>query len=113
MSTQRRENRWRRISYTRRSEASGLFFSRPVARCAYSIASDGTAPVRLATNSLQLGIRIVQLVSRVICHRPPLFAAGSDTASGTPVIHGSPHPHIPSLSGHARLLPALSRVPAG
>jgi hypothetical protein len=44
MSTQRRENRWRRISCTMRSEAAGFIPTRPVVQCAGSIASGGTAP---------------------------------------------------------------------
>jgi hypothetical protein len=84
MSTQRRENRWRRTSCTGCAKLSGQAFSGPIARYACAIASGGTAPpeftarfhpsdedlspgapVRLATKSLQSGYRIVQLVRLV------------------------------------------------
>ena len=69
MSTQRRESRWQRRSNTKRAGAVG---KRSLALCTLRVhasASGGTAPPRtgawLATNSLQLGYRIVQLVSVV------------------------------------------------
>src|ERR1035438_8038204 len=123
MSTQRRENRWRRTSCTMRSEAVGSFSPRPVAQYARSIASGGTAPpgfpARVATISLQSGYRIVKLVQFVLIVRrevrlgSPPFRAGLGPVTGTPATHGSPPPHIPSPSGLARLHPVLPRVPAG
>ena len=132
MSTQRRENRWRRTSCTKQTEASGSYSPRPVARCACSFVSGGTAPpetpawfhpsdedlspgtpVRLATISLQSGFRIVKLVREEVRQLSPPFGDGSGEAIGTPAIYRFPHPHIPSPSGHARLHLTLPRVPAG
>jgi len=116
MSTQRRENRWRRTSCTRRSEVSGIFSPSPVARCTCSIASGRTASVRLATNSLQSDYRIVQLVLFVrqeLRQLSPPFGSGPGVTTDTPATHGSSPPHIPSPSGHARFHPTLPRVPAG
>ena len=129
MSTQRRENRWRRTNCTGCAKLSGQAFSGLIARYACAIASGGTAPpgvpVRLATNSLQLGYRIVQLVQVVhfvlvvqfvrLEHRltSPPFGAGPGAATGTPANHGSSLPHIPSPSGLARFHPTLPQVPAG
>jgi hypothetical protein len=123
MSTQRREDRLRRTSCTGPSDALGSVVSGPRARCISAIASGGTAPprlsARLATNSLQSGYRIVQLVQFVQFVRQdlrlssPPFAASLGAANGRPASHGSSLPHIPSLSGLARLHPTLPRVPAG
>ena len=87
------------------------------------IASGGTAPpgfpAWLATKSLQSGYRIVQLVRFVqmvgqyLRRGSPPFRAGRGAETGTPAIHGSSLPHIPSPSGLARLHPTLPRVPAG
>ena len=126
MSTQRRENRWRRTSCTKHSEASGSFSPRPVARCACSNASGGTAPpgllAWLATNSLQLDHRTTQLVRfvRIVHHdirhssrSSPPPGAGSRAATGTPATRRSSLPHIPFPPGFARLHPTLPQIPAG
>src|ERR1039458_4524711 len=88
MSTQRRENRWRRTNCIRRSKAFGVFSLRPLARFVCTFASGGTAPpgfpARLATNSLQLGYRIVKLVREEVRHGSPPFRAGLGGSTGTP-----------------------------
>jgi len=117
MSTQRRENRWRRTNCTMRSKVLGFFLPGHDARRVSSFVSGGTAPpgysVWLATNSLQLGYRIVKHVREELCHGSQPFRAGLGGLTDTPAIHGSPLLHTPSLSGLARLHPSLPRVPAG
>jgi hypothetical protein len=131
MSTQRRENRWPRISCTQRTRVSGRVFPSSIARCGYANASGGTAPpgfsvyhlsdekqslrapAWLATNSLQLGYRIVQLVRLEVRHGSPPFGSGRGAATGTPATHGSSLPHIPSPPGPARFHLSLPWVPAG
>ena len=72
------------------------------------------APVKLATTSLQLGYRIVQLVLQYLRHGSPPLWAGLGAETGTPANHGSSLPHINSLSRLARLHPTtLPQVPAG
>ena len=139
MSTQRRENRWRRKSCAEGTGASRL---ESLARLAFEVrasANDGTAPPRiaagLATNSPQLGDHIVQLVQFVqfvlritLVQLVQLAQLGSQqddrigspppgaerlAVSGTPATRRSSLPHIPSPSGLARLHPSLPRVPAG
>ena len=114
MSTQRRENRWRRTSCTEGVEKA---FPGSIARRGCTDVSGGTAPPGfsewLATNSLQLGFRIVQLVLQDLRHGSPPFGAGSGAATGTPATHGIPLPHITFPSGSAPLHPTLPRVPAG
>jgi len=124
--------RWRRTNCTVRVDFHGIAFPDPNAQHGYSFASGGTAPpglpvsfhpsdedlspgtpARLATNSLQLGYRIVQLVRRIVCHGSPPFRAGLGAATGTRTTHGSSPPLIPSPAGHARFHPALPRVPTG
>ena len=106
MSTQRRENRWQRISCTESAGASGLASRAPITRHR-ARASGGTAPPAtsawLATNSLQSGYRIVQLVLQDLRHGSPPSGAVPGAATGTAATHGSDLPHIPSPSGHARL----------
>jgi hypothetical protein len=117
MSTQRRENRWRRTSCTGRTDDVRKAFSGSIARRDFTDASGGTAPPDfpewLATNSLQLGFRIVQLVPQDLRHGSPPFGAGSGAATGTPATHGIPLRHITFPSGSALLHPTLPRVPAG
>ena len=144
MSTQRRENRstpatnicrwglrcrWRRTSCTGRTEESGKTVPALIARKACADASGGTAPPgfseRLATKSLQMGCRSVQLVQFVQLVRlvrfvllnlrqgSPPFGAEPGEETGTRAIYGSSIPHIPSPSGVARLHSTLPRVPAG
>ena len=129
MSTQRRDSRWRRTSCTGRTEESGEAIPGFIARQYCKDASGGTAPPGfpewLATNSLQMGYRSVQLVQFVLLvwlvrfvqieprHGSPPFGAESGAGTGTPAIYGSSLPHIPSPSGLARFHPTLPRVPAG
>jgi hypothetical protein len=114
MSTQRRENRWQRRSCT---ERVGKVFPGSIARRSCTDVNGGTAPPGfsewLATNSLQSGYRIVQLVLQDLRHGSPPFGAVPGAATGTPATHGVPPPHIPSPSGLAPLHPTLPRVPAG
>jgi hypothetical protein len=135
MSTQRRESRWRRTSCTGHAIRFGNTFSRLAARQTCAAACGGTAPPVssasfhpsdedlspgasewLATNSLQLGYRIVKLfliVRQEVRQISPPFGSGRGATSRTPAIHGSSPPHIPSPSGYAYPHPTLPRVPAG
>jgi hypothetical protein len=144
MSTQRRDNRsthaakncrwgpryrWRRTGCTGRTEETGKAIPASNARKACADASGGTAPPGfpewLATKSLQMGYRSVQLVQFVplarhvrfvqfdLRHGSPPFGAGPDAETGTPAFYGSSLPHIPLPSGLARFHPTLPRVPAG
>jgi len=183
MSTQRRENRWRRIRCTgrgvlcrrslpdagQRAGVPGRDFPGPIVHHGYTSASGGTAPpdfwarfhssdeslspggsvflssdvnlspwvpAWLATNSPQsdyrlaplvLLVRLVQLVQLVqfvqlqavqivrqdLSQGSPPFATELSRATGIPASHGSSLPHIPSPTGHARLLLTSPRVPAG
>jgi hypothetical protein len=129
MSTQRRENRWRRTSCTECVEKA---FPGSIARRGCTDVSGGTAPPGitawfhpsdedlspgapewLATNSLQMGFRIVQLVLQDLRHGSPPFGAGSGEATSTPATHGIPLPRISFPSAPAPLHPTLPRVPAG
>jgi hypothetical protein len=113
MSTQRRENRWRRTSCFAGAEVSEI----SGARRDSTVASGGTAPPEfpawLATNSLQSGYRIVQLVLQDLRHGSPPSGAVPGAATGTPATHGTPRPHIPSPSGLAPFHPTLPWGPAG
>jgi len=119
MSTQRRESRWR-TGCTESARDSGMIFSGVATRHTGADAISGTAPpvtsARLATNSLHLGYRIVELVQDVCQEvRPvsPPSGAGPGAATGTSAIHGSSPPHIPSPSDYAHIPLTLPRVPAG
>jgi hypothetical protein len=106
--------------------ASGQASLAPAPRHGRAYANGGTAPPAtpawLATNSLQLDhrtiqlVRFVQLVRKDIRHgsrsSPPL-GAGSRAATGTPATQRSSLLHIPFPPGFARLHPTLPRFPAG
>ena len=149
MSTQRRENRWQRTSCTecgspawhmvpdgvQRAGPNGKSFPGPFARQHRAIANGGTAPpgyyppndwnlsmgipAWLATNSLQLDCRIVELVRLVClarqdarCGSPPL-GAGRRASTGTRRFTDHsycPPPSLPDSPGHHLSLP---QVPAG
>jgi hypothetical protein len=138
MSTQRRENRWRHIGCSVCAEVLGFAIPDPKAGRVRANANGGTAPpdtsARLATISLQLGFRFLQLVQfvRLVCLvqivqfvefvqfvrtglrlTSPPFGAGVGAASGRPANHGSSLPHIPSPPGLSRLPLTLPWVPAG
>jgi hypothetical protein len=132
MSTQRRENRWRRTDCTRRLGLSEKSFPGSKARFDSVNASGGTAPPGfqawfhpsdenpapggpewLATNSLHLGYRIVQLVLQDLRHSLPPFGTGLGAETGLPATHGASLPHISSPSCLTRLHPTLPQVPAG
>ena len=144
MSTQRRESRWQRTSCTGRTEESGRTIPGLIARHSSASANGGTAPPGfqvsfhpsdkdpspgapewLATKSLQMGYRIVQLIQFVrlvwlvrfvqidLRHASPPFGAEPGAETGTPAINGSSLPHIPSPSGLARFHLTLPLVPAG
>jgi hypothetical protein len=131
MSTQRRESRWQRTSCTERAGPLGKAIPGPIARNGRARASGGTAPpgisafhpsdeslssgfpAWLATNSLQSGYRIVQLVRQDLRLGSPPFGAGRGAETGTSATHGSSLPHIPSPSGFERLHPTWPQVPAG
>jgi hypothetical protein len=135
MSTQRRENRWQRLSTTAYAGASESIFPAPIMRQVRAGANGGTAPpqfsVRLATNSLQLDCRflpfdwLVQLFQAVqlVCPARPFrqdirlgvspLRAVRRTATGTLATHGLSLPHIPFPSGLARLPLTLPQIPTG
>jgi hypothetical protein len=138
MSTQRRENRWRYLGCSGCAEVLGIEIPIPKTGRVRANVSGGTAPpdfpARLATISLQSGVRflqfvqfvelvclvqIVQLVQFVQFVRsdlrfcsPPL-GVGVGAASGRPANHGSSLQHMPSPPGLSRLLLTLPWVPAG
>jgi hypothetical protein len=126
MSTQKRENRWQRMSCTER--AGGWVLPRPAhfARYVRSVASGGTAPLLsifwsawawLATKFLQSDRPIRLLVQPVLKanHRgsPPPLGAGRRAALGTQASPRSSLPHIPFLSGFAHLYPTVPQAPDG
>jgi hypothetical protein len=117
MSTQRRENRWQRLSCTEHASISAENYLLPVALLACAEANGGTAPPAasawLATNSLQLEYRIGQLVRQGYRRGSPPSGAGSRSATATPAILASSLPLIPFPSGFARIHPSLPQVPAG
>jgi hypothetical protein len=141
MSTQRRENRWQRRSCTecgvpgrrylpdgvQRAGPQGESFPGLFARQDRADANGGTAPPShpsdedlspgapawLATNSLQMDYRIVQLVRQDLRLGSPPFGAGRGAETGTSATHGLSLPHIPSPSGFEQFHPTLPRVPAG
>ncbi len=111
MSTQRRENRWRRTGCTGRARASEKVFPQlhsALRRCrrqrwngpaGFRLGSTPATKIVagarwLATNSLHLGYRIVQLVRQELRHGSPPFGAGPGAAVGAPAIHGSSLSHI-------------------
>jgi hypothetical protein len=135
MSTQRRESRWQ--GCMGRAGVSGNSFLAPVARSCN--ASGGTAPTYLsswlATNSLQLEYRIVQLVQLawlvqlvvlvpLVQHVQFVLGIVQDKRRGSPPLGGrkavctsaifaSSLSHIPLPSGLSRLHPSLPQAPAG
>jgi hypothetical protein len=118
MSTQRRENRGRRISCTECARALREFISGFIARYGGADANGGTAPpgmipAWLATNSPHLGYRIIPFVRQKFRHGSPPFRAGLGVAVGVSAIYGSYLLHIPSPSDHAYLYPTWPQDPAG
>ena len=140
MSTQRREDLWQRRNCMEVARESGHLWFALIAWFIRAIARVGTAPPpaidrlqtacfhpsddepspgfpeRLATNSLQLGHRTIQLVRqdfRRIPHcSPPTRAAGKGT-TGTPATRRSSLPLSPAPSVLERLHPPLPHNPAG
>jgi len=94
-----------------------MAFADPIARHHCANASGGTAPpgfsARTATNSLQLGYRIVQLVLQELRHGTPPVWARSGGETGTLANHGSSLPHDPNPSGLALLHRTSPQFPAG
>jgi hypothetical protein len=122
MSTQRRENRWQRMSCTERADASRHAGFAKVARYACAVAKGITAPKWLATNSLQLDyptrqfVRLVHLVRQDIrpgTHSSSPPHSGRCKATGIPATHRSSLPQIPFPSEFANLRPTLPQNPAG
>ncbi len=132
MSTQRREirfipetkvcrrehrNRSQRKSCTGRARVLGMAFAVPFARHDRANANGGTAPPgileRVATISVYLGCRIVQLVLHYLRQGtpPPKACRGAET--GTPAKDGSSLRHTPCPSGVASFHPISPQVPAG
>jgi hypothetical protein len=115
MSTQRRENRWQRTSCTKRTKRSGHTTPGLIALSVRALATVGTAPNWLATNSLQSDhsyLNFVAFVRRVsqCAPRPP--RAGIRAAAGIRTTRGSFPPFIPSPPGLLDIHPALPQFPA-
>jgi hypothetical protein len=132
MSTQRRENRWQRISCTQRGSASGVPGDRsssqgwkvsghanpaPIAQHGRAYAKVGTAPpgvpVWLATNSLQSDHRTIKFAEQNIRRSSPPTGAGCRAASATLATHRSSLPRIASPSVFVCLRSTLPQFPAG
>jgi hypothetical protein len=140
MSTQKRENRWQRMSCTERAGSIGLLDERSwslgwresilpepaqVARYVCAVARGGTAPLVsilwsawawLATKFLQLDRPIRQLVRPVLAvHRrgSPLPGTRRCAALGTLASPRSSLPPIPFPSGFTRLHPTVPQAPDG
>ena len=123
MSTQRRENRWQRISCTEYERLSRLGSLGLIAWFCRALATVGTAPpliwAWLATNSLQSDHHMVSLVGLVVhdfrrsFRCLPSQRVGRSDRSGTPATHTVSPPFTPTPSGFAYLHLTLPRVPAG
>lgn len=141
MSTQRRENRWQRLSCAHRAEASsvlsdvysslGVGILEPVSatprtRLGRAVASGGTAPLLstvwlalawLATNSLlsDLRTRVLNRLSKLGLPYglPPVTRAGRRAITNTSAERSLSFPHIPNLPGLTRVYPTLPQAPAG
>jgi hypothetical protein len=132
MSTQRRENRWQRISCTQRGsdsgvpgdrsssqgwKVSGLAIPAPIAQHGRAYAKVGTAPPKtsawLATNSLQSDHCTIKFAKQNIRRSSPSPGTGCRAACATLANHRSSLPRIASPSGLVRLHPTLSQFPAG
>ena len=117
MSTQRRANRWQRTGSTKRAAVLEISFPAPVVRSVRALANGGTAPplygAWLATNSLQLDHRFLQLAGQEIRRGSPPPGPGHHTKYSYPATHGSSLRHIPFPSGSTRLHLTLSQDPTG
>jgi hypothetical protein len=132
MSTQRREDRWQRRSCMERTGASSVLcdgflsqgwrISELESSALYvpqvhAFAKVGTAPpqfaVGLATNSLSLDYRLVQLIARDDCRSSSPSGAERRTVPSTQTTHGLSLHRVPLPSALLHLHPSLPRVPAG
>ena len=114
MSTQRRENRWQRLTCTERRDAPEPSSSGPFALNARVRAMVGTAPpqhaARLATNSLQADYRSVRLIPQDFRHSSrsaPPSPAAARAASAGPAAHALSLRRIPHPPALALLHPSL------
>jgi hypothetical protein len=133
MSTQRREdhltpatkinrcgprNRWQRRSCTTSAKVSGHANPTPIALHLRAFAAVGSAPSRVAANSLQSDQSYLNFVTPAsffqqgIRRGSPPPGAGFPAASGTLTTRRSSLPFIPSPSGFADFHPALPQFPA-
>jgi len=117
MSTQRRADRWQRRNCAERAEAAKIFFFALFAWLFCASANVLTAPPRiaawLATNSLQLDYRFVQLVCQDVGRGSPPSGAVLRSNASSATIHESSLPLIPPPFGRLRLHPSLPQVSAG
>jgi hypothetical protein len=125
MSTQKRENRWQRMSCTERAGAGSFPLPSDLARYVCAIANGGTAPLLsifwsayawLATKFLQTDYPIRQLVRPVPTARhrsSPPPRVGRRAALGIQASPRSSLPHISRLSGFAHFRRSLPQAPAG
>jgi hypothetical protein len=125
MSTQKRENRWQRMSCRERAGVGSFPLPTQFARHVCAIAKVGTAPLLsifwsayawLATKFLQMDYLIRQLVRPVSVARhrgsqPPGVVRRA--AVGIQASPRSSLPHISLLSGFAHFRRSLPQVPAG
>ena len=116
MSTQRRENRWQRISCTGSAGVLGRESPSLFARQGPACATVGTAPpgtpVRLATNSPQSDHQTAQLAAQDYHRGSPPPGAGLRAESGLPAAFGSSLSQIPAPSAIEPFHPALPHLPA-
>jgi len=117
MSTQRRADRWQRRNCAERAEAAKIFFFALFAWLFRACANVLTAPPQLAawlaTNSLQLDYRFVQLVCQDVGLGSPPSGAAVCSNAYPATIHESPLSLISTPIGCSRLHPSLPQVPAG
>ena len=120
MSTQRRGNRWQRISCRVCHGVTKQACFTPAKGYALQTAKVKTAPpltAGLATNSLQSDYRTTQLVQpvRLVLQATRLSSppsmAGRCAVAGSPSVRRSSLPPIPSPSVLVRLHPALPQFP--
>jgi hypothetical protein len=115
MSTQRRGNRWQRISCRVCHGVTKQACFTPAKGYALQTAKVKTAPpltAGLATNSLQSDYRNIKLVRQQPRRGSQPYRAACREGGGPPALGSSPR-HIPPPSGFARIYPASPQAPTG
>jgi hypothetical protein len=115
MSTQRRENRWQRISCRVCHGVTEQACFTPAKGHALQTAKVETAPpstAGLATNSLQSDYRTIKLVRPHLLRSSPSYGTPCRASVYAPAL-GSSLRHVPFPSGFAPIHPALPQAPTG